>query len=67
METAVSFVMDGQPMIGEQVAVFGQGIVGLLTTSLLAQLPLASLVTLDAYRLRRDWSRAQGQRARASR
>ncbi len=56
METAVSFLMDGQPMIGEQVAVFGQGIVGLLTTALLAQLPLASLVTMDRYALRREWS-----------
>jgi len=56
METAVSFLMDGQPMIGEQVAVFGQGIVGLLTTRLLSQLPLASLVTLDRYHLRRSQS-----------
>ncbi|VAW36074.1 Threonine dehydrogenase and related Zn-dependent dehydrogenases [hydrothermal vent metagenome] len=56
METAVSFIIDGQPSIGEQVAVFGQGIVGLLTTCLLAQLPLASLLTLDSYSLRRDWS-----------
>ena len=32
METAVSFIMDAQPSIGEQAAVFGQGIVGLLTT-----------------------------------
>lgn len=63
METAVSFIMDGQPVIGEQVAVFGQGIVGLLTTSLLAQLPLASLVTLDAYPLRRDWSLKRGAQA----
>ena len=63
METAVSFLMDGQPMIGEQVAVFGQGIVGLLTTSLLAQMPLASLVTLDAYPLRREWSQRRGAHA----
>ena len=56
METAVSFVMDGQPGIGEQVAVFGQGIVGLLTTCLLAQLPLACLLTVDSFVLRRDWS-----------
>lgn len=60
METAVSFLMDGHPLIGEQVAVFGQGVVGLLTTTLLAQLPLASLVTLDSYPLRRDWSRRLG-------
>ncbi|MGB0384331.1 MAG: zinc-dependent alcohol dehydrogenase [Ardenticatenaceae bacterium] len=56
METAVSFVMDGQPTIGEQVVVFGQGIVGLLTTSLLSELPLARLITLDGYPLRREQS-----------
>ena len=56
METAVSFLMDGQPLIGEQVAVFGQGIVGLLTTSLLAQFPLAALVTVEPVALRRQWS-----------
>ena len=60
METAVSLVMDGQPMIGEQIAVFGQGIVGLLTTGLLAQHPLAKLVTLDKFELRREWSRRLG-------
>lgn len=63
METAVSFLMDGRPLIGEQVAVFGQGIVGLLTTALLAQLPLASLVTLDRYLLRRQWSARLGAAA----
>ena len=56
METAVSFVMDGRPLIGEQVAVFGQGVVGLLTTASLARFPLARLLTLDAYRLRRQCS-----------
>lgn len=60
METAVSFVMDGQPMIGEQVLVLGQGVVGLLTTALLAQFPLASLVAVDGYPLRREWSQQLG-------
>lgn len=60
METSVNFLMDGQPQIGEQVAVFGQGVVGLLTTALLARLPLASLVTLDRYPLRRRESLALG-------
>ncbi len=60
METAVSFVMDGSPVIGERVVVFGQGIVGLLTTTLLSQLPLARLVTLDRYPLRRQWSSRLG-------
>lgn len=53
METAVNFVMDGCPLIGESVAVFGLGIVGLLTTALLARLPLSALVTLDRYEKRR--------------
>lgn len=63
METAVSFLMDGQPLIGEQVAILGQGIVGLLTTALLADYPLASLVTLDRFALRRNWSRRLGANA----
>jgi threonine dehydrogenase-like Zn-dependent dehydrogenase len=63
METAVNFLMDGQPLIGEQVVIFGQGIVGLLTTALLARLPLASLVTLDRYALRRQTSLALGAHA----
>ena len=60
METAVSFLMDAQPMIGERVAVFGQGIIGLLTTALLSKLPFSSLITLDRIALRREWSRKLG-------
>ncbi len=60
VETAVNFLLDGAPLIGEQVAVFGQGIVGLLTTALLARLPLASLITLDRYPLRREASVSLG-------
>lgn len=53
METAVNFLHDGQPLLGERVAVFGQGVVGLLTTALLAQVPLASLTTFDVLPERR--------------
>ena len=60
METAVSFVMDGHPLIGERVAVFGQGIVGLLTTALLSKFPLKDLQTLDLYPNRRAASREAG-------
>lgn len=60
METAVNFLMDGSPLIGEKVVVFGQGIVGLLTTSLLARFPLAGLITLDRYPLRRNASKESG-------
>jgi 2-desacetyl-2-hydroxyethyl bacteriochlorophyllide A dehydrogenase len=60
METAVTFLLDGQPLVGEQVAVFGQGTVGLLLTSLLARWPLAALVTLDLYPKRRLASETLG-------
>lgn len=56
METAVNFLMDGAPIIGERVIVFGQGIVGLLTTALLSQYPIAHLITLDRYKYRRAHS-----------
>ena len=56
LETALNFVMDGAPLIGENVVIFGQGIVGLLTTALLAQFPLSSLITIDRYPLRRQVS-----------
>ncbi len=46
-ETAVNLVMDGAPLVGERVMVMGLGIVGLLTTALLAQFPLAALVAVD--------------------
>jgi len=63
LETAISFVMDGKPIIGEQVVVFGQGIVGLLTTALLARHPLAGLYTVDRYLLRRELSLTDGAHA----
>ncbi|MCA9988344.1 MAG: zinc-binding alcohol dehydrogenase [Anaerolineales bacterium] len=66
METAVSFLMDGRPIIGEQVLVLGQGVVGLLTALLLAQIPLASLITVDNFAARRERSAAlTGARALA--
>lgn len=47
METAVNFVQDGAPLIGERVAVIGLGIVGLLTANLLARFPLSTLDGID--------------------
>jgi len=60
METAVNFMMDGRPVIGERAVIFGQGIVGLLTAALLAQFPLNKLVTLDRYAIRRRASLDMG-------
>jgi 2-desacetyl-2-hydroxyethyl bacteriochlorophyllide A dehydrogenase len=55
-EAAVTFLMDGRPAVGEDVAVFGQGVVGLMTTAFLARLPLTRLVTIDLHPLRRERS-----------
>jgi 2-desacetyl-2-hydroxyethyl bacteriochlorophyllide A dehydrogenase len=60
METAVNFMMDGQPIIGERVAVFGQGVVGLLTTALLSRFPLECLMTFDPDAGRRKQSAELG-------
>lgn len=59
-ETAVNFLLDGQPALGERVAVFGQGVVGLLTTGLLASLPLECLVAVDPLPRRRELARVFG-------
>jgi len=56
METAVNLVQDAAPLFGERVLVLGQGVIGLLTTSLLGEFPLETLVTADRYELRRNSS-----------
>lgn len=60
METALSLVMDGEPRLGESVAVLGQGVVGLLATALLARHPLERVITVDRFEMRRDLSRRFG-------
>jgi alcohol dehydrogenase len=60
VEAATNFVMDARPRIGARVVVFGQGPVGLLTTALLAEFPLADLVTVDCYKNRRALSESLG-------
>ena len=59
-EAAVSFAMDARPRVGARVAVFGQGPVGLLTTAVLAEFPLAELVAVDRLESRRERARAFG-------
>ncbi len=63
LETAANFLLDGAPLLGENVVVLGQGVVGLLTTALLAQYPLAHLVVFDRFAWRRDRARAFGASA----
>jgi len=47
MESALNFVMDAKPVIGDIAGVFGLGVVGLLCTALLSRLSLQQLVALD--------------------
>lgn len=60
METAVNLVQDGQVLIGERVAVLGQGVVGLLLTGLLARFPLSKLICVDGIQARRERAQALG-------
>jgi len=62
METAVNLVQDGAPILGERVLVLGQGVVGLLTASLLSEFPLESLVTVDRFELRRNALRVESKK-----
>ncbi|MBT6179034.1 MAG: zinc-binding alcohol dehydrogenase [Deltaproteobacteria bacterium] len=63
METAVSIVHDTQPLLGENIRIFGQGVVGLLTAWILNQFPLTSLSTVDPSHPRRSISQALGLNA----
>lgn len=60
LETAVNLLLDGQPLLGEHVVVFGQGMIGLLVTSLLSRFPVGSLTTLDRLAERRSISLTRG-------
>lgn len=60
VETALSLVHDGAPIAGEDIVVFGQGVVGLLAASLLARIPLVRLVTFDRFPRRRGLSLGLG-------
>lgn len=54
VETAINFILDGTPKIGERTVVFGQGLIGLLTTALLAKFPTETIAVLDPIQHRRD-------------
>ncbi len=62
-ETAVTLIQDGAPRLGERVVVFGQGLVGLVTTAILEQFPLAELLTVEPTADRRKQSEQLGATA----
>jgi 2-desacetyl-2-hydroxyethyl bacteriochlorophyllide A dehydrogenase len=63
METVVTLLLDGRPVVGEAVVVFGQGMVGLLATAVLARHPLMRLVAVDPIPRRREASLSAGAHA----
>jgi threonine dehydrogenase-like Zn-dependent dehydrogenase len=52
--------MDGRPVIGEQVYVFGQGVIGILTARLLAEHPLREIISVEPLESRRSLSASFG-------
>jgi Threonine dehydrogenase and related Zn-dependent dehydrogenases len=60
VETAVTLVLDTAPRLGERVAVFGAGAVGLTTVALLAEYPLGELIVVEPQPERRERAAALG-------
>lgn len=60
METAVNLAQDGQALIGERVVLLGQGVVGLLLTSLVVRFGLSKLICVDGIAARRERALALG-------
>jgi 2-desacetyl-2-hydroxyethyl bacteriochlorophyllide A dehydrogenase len=60
VETATNIVLDAAPRLGERVAVFGQGVVGLLVTQLLRRTGLDQIVVVDPIARRRELASGVG-------
>jgi 2-desacetyl-2-hydroxyethyl bacteriochlorophyllide A dehydrogenase len=54
VETAANIVLDAAPRLGERVAVFGQGVVGLLITQLLRRTGVSQIVVVEPVAQRRQ-------------
>jgi 2-desacetyl-2-hydroxyethyl bacteriochlorophyllide A dehydrogenase len=54
VETAANVVLDAAPRLGERVAVFGQGVVGLLITQLLRRTGVSLIMVVDPVARRRE-------------
>ncbi len=60
VETATNLTLDTDPRLNEQIVLFGAGAVGLCTTRLLSEFPLADLVVVDPIETRRTLAAALG-------
>ncbi|MEQ8818989.1 MAG: zinc-binding alcohol dehydrogenase [Sumerlaeia bacterium] len=58
VETAVSLLQDGAPIVGERVAVIGLGIVGMLTSLQAKRFPSVEFAAIELTESRRDLARA---------
>ena len=56
METALSIVQDAGPVAGEEICIFGQGLIGLLTTWVLSGLRLKTLRVVEPMKERHEKS-----------
>jgi 2-desacetyl-2-hydroxyethyl bacteriochlorophyllide A dehydrogenase len=54
VETAVNIVMDAAPRLGERVAIFGQGVVGLLITQLIRRTGPSQIIVVEPVARRRE-------------
>ena len=60
LETAINVVLDAAPRLGERVAIFGQGAVGLLITQLVRRTGVSQIVAIEPVARRRDLARRVG-------
>ncbi|HEX9014727.1 MAG TPA: zinc-binding dehydrogenase, partial [Chloroflexota bacterium] len=60
LETAVNVMLDAGIRLGERVAIFGQGVVGLLLTQLARRAGAGLVVTVDPVAIRRALSKGVG-------
>ena len=60
LETATNVVLDAAPRLGERVAIFGQGAVGLLITQLTRRTGAGHVVAVDPIARRRELARGLG-------
>lgn len=60
VETAITLTMDGNPLIGENIVIIGQGTIGLLLTSILSKFKLNPFFTTDIFQKKRELSEKMG-------
>lgn len=60
LETAVNIVLDAAPRFGERVAIFGQGVVGLLVSQLARRTGVGCLAVIEPVARRRELARQLG-------